>query len=259
MQDPGGLEPGNAGDDAVLDMARQARRNPVRIDGVIVQTLGFEEDLVRLALGEPLYLILDRRAVARALPGNLAAIDGRKMNRLGNDPVRFGRRAGDSAFDLGHRNALCHARERHRRVVGRLLFEPVPVDCPAIETRRSAGFQPSDRQVEGPKSLGEHVRRRLADPAGGRDFLAKMNQAAEKGSGGQHHRAGTMAGAGLVDDAAADTVLDQKIANRGFDDPDTAFRDKRLNGLAIEFAVGLRPRAVNGRATRPVEHAELDA
>ena len=259
MQDPGGLEPGNAGDDAVLDMPRQACRNPVRIDGVIVQTLGFEEDLVRLALGEPLYLILDRRAVARALPGNLAAIDGRKMNRLGNDPVRFGRRAGDSAFDLGHRNALCHARERHRRVVGRLLFEPVPVDCPAIKTRRGAGFQPSDRQVEGPKSLGEHVRRRLADPAGGRDFLAKMNQAAEKGSGGQHHRAGTMAGAGLVDDAAADTVLDQKIANRGFDDPDTAFRDKRLNGLAIESAVGLRPRAVNGRATRPVEHAELDA
>ena len=115
---------------------------------MILQPFRLEKNLVRFLVGEPFDLILDRRAVTRPLAGDLATIDGRQVDRRGNDPMRFGGGAGDGAFDLRNGDPVCHGRERHRRVIRRLPIKPVPVDAAPIKARRCAGLQPANRQIE---------------------------------------------------------------------------------------------------------------
>ena len=157
---------------------------------------------MRLSLGEPLHLILDGRAVAWSLTGYLTTIDGRKMDRFSDDAVRFGRRPGDTAFNLRDSDPAGHAGKGHWRVVGGLRLKPVPLDCPAVKARRGARFQPSNRQVERPKPGGKHVRRHRQYGQPG-DFLAKMDKTAKKGSGGQND------GTGMVADSASSTTPQQ--------------------------------------------------
>ena len=62
------LDPLQAGDRAqerLLDLGGQGGRDAVGIDGIVVQPLGLQEDLVAGAVGEADDLVLDRRAVAR--------------------------------------------------------------------------------------------------------------------------------------------------------------------------------------------------
>ena len=61
----------------------------------------------------------------------------------------------------------------------------------AIEPRRRAGLQPPERKADAFQRPGQAERRRLADPAGRRLPLADMDEAAQEGAGGQHHRAGS--------------------------------------------------------------------
>jgi hypothetical protein len=54
---------------------------------VVVQALGLQEDLVAGAIGEADDLVLDGGAVARALAGGAAAVDGGFVQPLGDDAV----------------------------------------------------------------------------------------------------------------------------------------------------------------------------
>src|SRR3569623_502509 len=63
------LEAGDRADERELDVERQRRRDPVRIDLRRVDALGLEVDLVAVFVRKPDDLVLDRRAVAR--PGAL--------------------------------------------------------------------------------------------------------------------------------------------------------------------------------------------
>ena len=69
-------------------------------------------------------------------------------------------------------------------------------------------------------------RRRFADAAGGNLLFADVNEAAQKGAGGQHHRAaGNFAAIGEFDAADA-AILDDEIVGFGFDHlQDSAFRE----------------------------------
>ena len=60
------LKPGDRAQERLLDLGRQRGRDAVGIDGIVVQPLGLEEDLVAGAVGEADDLVLDRRAIARA-------------------------------------------------------------------------------------------------------------------------------------------------------------------------------------------------
>src|SRR6202022_2641100 len=60
----GVLEPGNGGEQRPLDVLRQRGRDPVRVDRVVVETLGLEEYLMAIAMGEADGLPLARGAVA---------------------------------------------------------------------------------------------------------------------------------------------------------------------------------------------------
>ena len=51
-----------------LHLHKEAGGKPVHIDFLGMSSFGLEEDLVMLLLGELDHLILDRRAIARAVP-----------------------------------------------------------------------------------------------------------------------------------------------------------------------------------------------
>ena len=96
-----------------------------------------------LALGEAHHLVLDRRAIARPDPGDLAGIKRRAVEIGADHGVRRRCRLGDVADHLRRRDPLGQERERHRRVVAGLHVEPGPVDraCrrAAAACRSSAG------------------------------------------------------------------------------------------------------------------------
>ena len=146
LQDLCRLKARNGRQKSVLNMARQAGRNTVRIDRMIVKTFGFKEDLMRRLVGKTLDLVFDRGAIARPLPGNLPAIDCRKMQGVTDNTVCRGRGASDSAFYLRHVDLRCHCRKRNWRIIGRLHVNGCPVDGPPVQPRRRARFQAVNRQ-----------------------------------------------------------------------------------------------------------------
>src|ERR1700678_516464 len=75
-------------------------RNAVGIDGRIVDALGLEKNLVAVAVGETDYLVLDRRTITPAPPGNRARIDGGAMRVRLHDAMGLGGGAGDVAWEL---------------------------------------------------------------------------------------------------------------------------------------------------------------
>ena len=82
-------------------------RNAVRIDGGVVDALGFEKDLVAVPVGEADHLVLDRGTIARTAPGDRAGIDGGAMRIRSDDAMGFGGGAGDVAGKLRRRDRRC--------------------------------------------------------------------------------------------------------------------------------------------------------
>src|ERR1700730_12680942 len=59
-----------------LDDLRQRCGDAIRIDGVVIQPLGLQEDLVTITVGKPNNLVLDRWAVPGADTFNLPGVHG---------------------------------------------------------------------------------------------------------------------------------------------------------------------------------------
>src|SRR5690606_7228140 len=96
----GALEPRDGSKQRFLDLPRQRGRNPVRIDGRIVEPFRLEKNLVPLPIGEADDLVLDRGAIARAHAFDLPRAHRRPVKILPNDGVGLRRRRRDVAGDL---------------------------------------------------------------------------------------------------------------------------------------------------------------
>src|SRR5207253_2524830 len=75
-KDVGLLEAGDRTHQVLLDVERQAGGDPVRVELVGRQTLGLEENLVRVLVREAMDLVLDGRAITRAYPFDHAGEHG---------------------------------------------------------------------------------------------------------------------------------------------------------------------------------------
>ncbi len=171
-----------------LHVLRQRRRDAVRIDGDIIETLGLEKDLMALAVAEAHHLILDGRAIAWAKALDVARIHRRPVKIATDQIVPRRRRPGDPAFDLRHRDTIRQAGERHRLVVRSLLVDARPIDGAPVEAGRRPGLEPSQGKAEPCKSLGETERRILPHAPGRNLALADMDKSGQKSSGGEDQR-----------------------------------------------------------------------
>ena len=213
-----------------------------------------------VAIAEADDLVLDRGAIARAAALDLAGIHRRAMH-IGPDHVMGRRRRpGDPALDLRRRDPVGHDRKRLRRIVAGLHFDRGPVDGRAIEPRRRAGLQSSERKAGPLEGSRKPHRRRLADPAGGPVLLAEMDQAAQEGPGGDDDGTGRELPALAQTNAGDPAVRDDQLIRLAFDHAEIGgLPDRGLHGRGIKLAVRLGPRSADRRTLAAVQHPKLDA
>ena len=106
------LEAWDGGEEGKLHIFRQRGRDAVRIDGVVVEAFGLEEDLVPLALLEAHHLVFDRRAIARADALDVAGVHRRAGEVRRDDGVGRFRGVGDVAGHLRRGDAIRSGRRR---------------------------------------------------------------------------------------------------------------------------------------------------
>jgi len=95
---------------------------------------------------------------------------------------------------------------------------------------------------------------------GGNLALPDMDQAAQKGAGGENDGAAAEFASIRRGHTGGAAALHQKAFHRGGADGEVfGLGQCGLHGGAVELAVGLRPGAAHRRALAPVQHAELDA
>ena len=169
---------------------------------------------MRELVGELDDLVFDRRAVAGADRLNLPAVHGRAVHVFADDAVRLGSGERDVARHLrvmmGH---LLGAKTERRRVrIAGLSFELRPVNCPAVEPRRSSRLQPASAQAQLLQRFAQQNRRRFSGTSGGVLLFAAVNQAIEECSGGDDHGVGGNAAPVAEKNAADGAVLSSQFS-----------------------------------------------
>ena len=88
LRDDSALKPGDGADISLLHIGGQRSGDAVRIDRVVVQPLGLKEHLMAGLVGKAHDLVLDRRAIARADPFDMAAIHRAARKVVADDLMR---------------------------------------------------------------------------------------------------------------------------------------------------------------------------
>src|SRR5215469_9223892 len=156
-----------------------------------VEPFGLKEDLVGLLVRKLHELVFDGRAVPRTDPLNLTAIqrgagetvENHRLSRCGSptEMTRYLR-----AVDRRRKE-----REGDRLRIPRLDVKLRPLDCAAVQTRRSSGLQPGPPQTETSNLISKDLGRRFAIAPARKALLAHMSQAVQERAGGYDHRTAT--------------------------------------------------------------------
>ena len=226
----------------------------------MIAPLRLDEDLVPVAVGEAVDLVLDRRAVARPDRGDGAAEQRRAVQVVADERVRARVREGDVTVDLGRGDGLGLEGERHRLEVARLPVHAIEIDRVAPDARRRAGLEPAHRKAQAAQRLGQTDRRLLVDPPAGAAGEADVQQPPQEGAGGHDRAARFQHLARGQGDARELVPLDDQIGRLSFDEGEARCRPERAaHPLGIAVLVGLGARGLHGRSAAGVEQAELDA
>src|SRR5208337_4626822 len=182
------------------------------------------------------------------------------MNVRCDDRMRLRRRRCDMAGDLRRRDLLCEEGEWRRRFVAGLCFQPRIIDGAAVEPGGCSCLQAAHAKTESIEPVAQpngggfpHATRRDAG-------LAHMAHTLQERARSDDHRPAAEFPPACGDYTRHSAILYDQVLDRLLDDLKTGLRDDRLLHMtAIELAVCLRPRPLNSRTLRAVEHAELDA
>ena len=141
-----------------------------------------------VAIAKAVDLVLDRRAIARALCRNRASEQRRPIKPGANDVMRP---------LVGPRNAAKHLRQypprrqrRHRPAIGitRLFGQARPVDRATIESWRSPGLEPRHRQPGAAQLRRQAMRSPFADAAAFHALFATKQPSTQERASAQNHR-----------------------------------------------------------------------
>ena len=174
-------------------------------------------------------------------------------------PLRVG--IGDVAGDLWDRDSIRQIGERLRRFVARLNLQLRPIDRTTVEPRGRAGFQTAEGEAAAVECSRQPDSGGFPHPAGWNASLTPVDQATQKSAGGQDDGSCCdLFALGRDDSCNTRFSIETKVSDFGLADFQVRLVGQdRLNGLKIEFAVGLCPGAADGRAFPTVEQTKLDA
>src|SRR5690606_17938144 len=166
---------------------------------------------------------------------------------------------GNPAVQLAQERAAAEEGKHRRLVIAGLAFEQVPRNRPAIEPGRRPGLEPAEREAERRQLLGQHDRRPVTHSPACAPPVADVDDAVQERPRGKDHCPAAdfrtvqqpNAGCSLV---RQDQGCDFRLKNR------QVFLSQRQTGhlLAIDKAVRLRARALNGRPLASVQKPELN-
>ena len=156
--DTGVLEPADGVQSLDLYLVWQRRRESVQIVFVRVASLGLEEELVLLLVGECAQLVLDAGAVSRADAADGAVEEGRAVESAPQYGVNFGRGIDQIAVHL-LLNGLYVRREGEfgRCAVTLLPLDGREVDGAAVDTCGCAGLHAAGLEAHGAERFGYAV------------------------------------------------------------------------------------------------------
>ncbi len=242
-----------------LNIGRQRGRNTIGIDRRIVQPLGFEKHQMTVLVGEPNHLVLDRGAIARAARLDAPRIHRRSRKILGDDPMRFGGRAGFKARNLRRGDLAGQRRKGLRRRISMLFGQHRKIDGCGIEPGRRTGLEASQLQPKRFETHGQAEHRLFPRPSGRDGFLAAMDQPAQERTRGQHHRPGADPPPIEHHNAGDHSIGNDEIVDLALDDFEIGRSGELcLHRLAIKLAIFLRPGPTHRRPLASVEDAELN-
>ncbi len=151
-------------------------------------------------------------------------------------------------------------REHRHRIVAGLLAERGVVDRAAVDARRRAGLEPTDRERQLAQRLGELLRRRIARAAGRVLRKPDVDLAGEERPGRQHDRRGAELEPALRTHADRAAALDDQRVDRLLEQREVRLRlNPTPDGRFVQNPIGLATRRAHGRTLRRVQRAPLDA
>src|ERR1700682_4321267 len=115
-------------DNAVLDIRRQGRRDPVEVQPGVLQAFRLDEYLMSFLVGKADHFVLDGGAVARAGGLDLAGVHRGTVEVRADQPMRDGTSVGDMAEDLWKLELVGENGERPRVRVAMSLLHLLEVD-----------------------------------------------------------------------------------------------------------------------------------
>ena len=94
-----------------------------------------------LAFGKSDDLVFDRRTVSGPRRLDLTGIHRRTLEILPDNLMASRRRIRDMTRNLRRHNTIGQIGKRHRRIVAVLLFQPIPINSAAIQSRWRSRLQ----------------------------------------------------------------------------------------------------------------------
>ena len=156
-------------------------------------------------------------AIPRSSTRHSAAVDRRLAEVFSDDGVGPGVRRSYTAGDLLQLQVAGQIGEGRRLRIPFLPLYSRPVDGATVETRWRARLQTSHAQFEGVKPPAEPDSGRVIVAAGASTGSSAVNDAVEKGAGGQHHSRSFVGLTYGGDDPDDMSIIQKQVLNRGLD------------------------------------------
>src|SRR5262245_6712200 len=187
--DRGALQTREGADDLLLNLLRKRHREPVDVDLLDIQSLGFEIDLMSLLVGEPHDLVFERRTVPRTDAADLAIEQRTLIDVISNQRTNAFVGVEEPTSRAIRQGPIRAKGECNRSRIAVLLDEDSrahagdEIDTSAKQAGWGSCFQPTHLDPETTNRFGERVRRRLAVTSCRALLAADVNESVEERAG----------------------------------------------------------------------------
>lgn len=268
--DRGVFQAGNASEHRVLNITRQAGRDPVDVDLASLPAFGFEEQLVAGLVGKANDFVFDRRAITRASGIDLAAVHRGSIQVRSNQIMHTFVGVRDVARHLGQADCIVEIAERLRVIVAGLLLQSRVIDRASVEPWRRPGFEAIQRETHSVQRAAQSRRGSFSRASSGGLRFASVHDRLQERAGRQDHRRR------VIDRVPANSHPDDSLIGQAVLSVGDRFCDQVLDGFLPQVKVGLgldpildevlvglfvrlSTGAVHRRAFAAVEHPKLDS
>lgn len=181
--DGGVFQTGNAAEHRVLNVSRQAGRDPVDVHFAGLSAFWFQEQLMAGLVSKSNHFVFDRRTVSRAARIDLAAVHRCSIQVRSDQVVYTLVGVRDMAGHLWRADRVIEIAEWLRVIVTGLLFQFRIIDRASVESWRRSGLEAIQRETHSVQRAAESGRGSFARTATGGLRFARVHDRLQERSG----------------------------------------------------------------------------